>query len=148
MSHESYAVRSCWACEGGVSYTTPADPASRPELITCGECGGSGEHRVFIYPKPKNWRGTWPPERGRNSCRTSESGQTSPLQTARPEPVLGFERGLHDQPNPTPFSKIDPLCSCSGRTRRETLNPSDTANAANRILSRASRVYTTNSMTP
>ncbi len=62
MNWESYATRSCRACEDGTRYTTPSDPGSKPELVTCSECGGCGECQTFVYPRPKSWRGKWPPE--------------------------------------------------------------------------------------
>lgn len=62
MQQDSYVTRSCLICEGGMIYTTPSDATSHPEIASCPECKGTGECRTFTYPKPKGWRGAWPPQ--------------------------------------------------------------------------------------
>ena len=49
----SFEVRACEACDDGTTYAPTRHPMERPRLVSCPECGGSGERRVFAYERPK-----------------------------------------------------------------------------------------------
>jgi hypothetical protein len=53
----SFEIRPCLSCDGGMTRDPAAGPMERPRFVPCQECGGSGERRVFLYPKPKARRG-------------------------------------------------------------------------------------------
>ena len=53
----SFEIRPCSACDGGVTHAPTRHPMARPRTITCPECSGTGERKVFAYPKPKAGRG-------------------------------------------------------------------------------------------
>lgn len=49
----SFEMRACEACDGGTTHAPTRHPMERPRLVSCGECGGTGERKVFSYPRPK-----------------------------------------------------------------------------------------------
>ena len=53
----SFEIRPCAACDDGVTHAPTLHPMERPRTITCPECSGTGERKVFAYPKPKARRG-------------------------------------------------------------------------------------------
>ncbi len=52
----SYEVRECEFCDGGTTHAPTTHPMERPRTVACGECGGSGERRVYSYGKPRRRR--------------------------------------------------------------------------------------------
>lgn len=54
-----YVQRECKLCLRGEIYT-----GSPTELrkVPCPSCGGTRRTKAFLYPKPKGFRGEWPPE--------------------------------------------------------------------------------------
>jgi hypothetical protein len=55
-----YVLRDCPFCEGGRALAS-SGPLDRPVHEECGRCDGEGKRRSYLYPKPKGWRGPWPP---------------------------------------------------------------------------------------
>lgn len=49
----SFEVRDCPSCEGGTTLAPVRHPMERPRIVNCEECSGTGQTRVFAYPKPK-----------------------------------------------------------------------------------------------
>lgn len=53
-----YVERECRRClRGRVHVGPPTELETEP----CPDCRGTGKVLVFVYPKPKGWRGEWPP---------------------------------------------------------------------------------------
>ena len=54
-----YAEPECGRCIGGEMHTgspTELRKEKRPS------CGGTGRAKAFLYPKPEEFRGEWPPK--------------------------------------------------------------------------------------
>lgn len=57
-SSELYEERKCVRCfEGRIHVGTP----NEVRLSTCPACLGTGLVSTYLYPKPKGYRGIWPP---------------------------------------------------------------------------------------
>jgi hypothetical protein len=54
-----YVMRECGRClEGEIHAGGPTELRKEP----CPSCGGTGRAQAFLYPRPKGFRGEWPPE--------------------------------------------------------------------------------------
>lgn len=53
----SFEMRPCRACDDGTTHAPTRHPMERPRTISCPECGGTGEARVYSYGPPKARRG-------------------------------------------------------------------------------------------
>jgi hypothetical protein len=54
-----YVERECGRClEGERHAGGPTELRKEP----CPSCGGTGRAKAFLYPKPKGFRGEWPPQ--------------------------------------------------------------------------------------
>jgi hypothetical protein len=54
-----YVERECGRCLGGEIHAgSPTELRKEP----CPSCGGTGRAKTFLYPKPKGFRGEWPPD--------------------------------------------------------------------------------------
>jgi hypothetical protein len=55
----TYVERECGRCfEGEIHTGGPTELSKEP----CPSCSGTGRAKAFLYPKPKGFRGEWPPE--------------------------------------------------------------------------------------
>jgi hypothetical protein len=55
-----YVERECGRCLGSeIHVGDPTELRKEP----CHSCGGTGRARAFLYPRPKGFRGEWPPKR-------------------------------------------------------------------------------------
>ena len=55
----TYVERECGHCfEGEIHAGGPTELSKEP----CLSCGGTGRAKAFLYPRPKGFRGQWPPE--------------------------------------------------------------------------------------
>jgi ribosomal protein S27AE len=61
-----YVERECARCLDGVIHV---GGPTEVKTTTCPHCGGTGEVRAFLYPKPKGRRGLWPPEEAAAEAR-------------------------------------------------------------------------------
>jgi hypothetical protein len=56
---DTYVERECGHCfEGEIHAGGPTELSKEPRL----SCGGTGRAKAFLYPRPKGFRGEWPPE--------------------------------------------------------------------------------------
>ncbi len=64
MSSTSFATyfrRGCLECGGCGFVPVCGTPESRPVRQACAPCAGRGSVNVYLYRRPSNWRGEWPP---------------------------------------------------------------------------------------
>jgi hypothetical protein len=57
----SYLRRGCFDCGGHGFVPVCETPESRPSRCACVLCEGRGSVSVYVYRRPPDWRGRWPP---------------------------------------------------------------------------------------
>jgi hypothetical protein len=57
----AYRERICFECDGAGFVPICETPTSCPTLALCAACSGRGAVSVFVYRRPPDWKGAWPP---------------------------------------------------------------------------------------
>lgn len=74
----AYRERICFECDGAGFVPVCETSAAHPTPASCAACSGRGAVRVFVYRRPPDWRGAWPPREPVFAPTRPGNGETAP----------------------------------------------------------------------